>query len=115
MVLMQLVPSELLPVWQVRTQIVNFNLDVAYHNRFAQTIKLRRCPSLDHIRPMMLSETEIHKALLAVQDREYRFVLDYCQKMGFDMPIQGPIAYRWSEVRAYRRGCYSAILRRRSF
>lgn len=49
---------------------------------------------------MMLSETEIHKALLAVQDREYRFVLDYCQKMGFDMPIQGPIAYRWSEVRA---------------
>jgi TPR repeat protein len=48
----------------------------------------------------MLTETEIHKGLLAVQNREYRFVLDYCQEMGFSMPSQGPIAYRRCEERA---------------
>jgi TPR repeat protein len=48
----------------------------------------------------MLTETEIHKGLLAVQDREYRFVLDYCQELGFNMPVQGPIAYRRCEERA---------------
>jgi uncharacterized protein len=63
-------------------------------------MKLRRYLRLDHIHPNILTETEIHKALLAVQDREYRFVLDYCQRMGFSMPIQGPIAFRWTENRA---------------
>jgi TPR repeat protein len=48
----------------------------------------------------MLTETEIHKGLLAVQDPEYRVVLDYCKEMGFNMPVQGPIAYRRSEDRA---------------
>jgi hypothetical protein len=38
-ILLQLAPSELLPVWQLRNQIVNFNLDVAEHNK--------RCPGYE--------------------------------------------------------------------
>jgi TPR repeat protein len=49
----------------------------------------------------MLTELEIHKALLAVLDREYRFVLDLCERKGFQLPLQGPIAYRLLEQEAH--------------
>jgi TPR repeat protein len=48
----------------------------------------------------MLTEPEIHKGLVALQDRDYRFVVRYCRSKGFDMPIQGPIACRRLEEEA---------------
>lgn len=54
-----------------------------------------------------MTESELHRALLSVHDREYRFVLEFFREAGFDLPLQGPIAYRWSEERA-REGDASA-------
>ncbi|HEV7606572.1 MAG TPA: tetratricopeptide repeat protein [Steroidobacteraceae bacterium] len=48
----------------------------------------------------MLTEPEIHRGLVAIQDRDYRFVLSYCRSKGFDMPLQGPIACRCLEEEA---------------
>jgi TPR repeat protein len=47
-----------------------------------------------------MTETELHRALRSVHDREYRFVLDRLGEAGFELPLKGPVAYRWSEDRA---------------
>jgi uncharacterized protein len=47
-----------------------------------------------------MTEVELHHALLGVHDREYRFVLDFLREAGFELPLKGPIAYRWSEDHA---------------
>jgi TPR repeat protein len=40
-----------------------------------------------------MTELEIHKALLSVNDRDYLFVLGLCRAEGFELPLQGPIAF----------------------
>jgi uncharacterized protein len=47
-----------------------------------------------------MTEAELHRALLSVHDREYGFVLEFLNEAGFELPLKGPIAYRWGKDRA---------------
>ncbi len=66
----------------------------------ALTTRSRRFLRLVRHHRSMMTEAEIHKGLLAIRDREYRFLLNFFKNAGFDLPLQGPIAYRWAEAEA---------------
>ena len=88
-------------LWQYRRAVLEFNAEVETHNRYCPNYPVAPIPPLlaRHHRSMM-TEAEIHKGLLAIRDREYRFLLNFFKNAGFDLPLQGPIAYRWAEAEA---------------
>lgn len=48
----------------------------------------------------MATETERHRALLAMHDRAYRRVVDILKCAGYSLPHEGQTAYQWAEEEA---------------